>query len=172
MSAMDYDGDGRVSPFGKPDDALGSSARFLLNRGKYQRGEHWGYEVRAPAQRFAAAEHTRRGPAPALPAPMASRSHSPMRRRRCGCRSTAGRYSCSVRILRRESYNPSMNYALAICHLGDRILGAPPFIQPFPGLRTRADLGRNSGAANASDQGRFRHRRHRTAASATTPCKP
>ena len=32
-----------------------------------------------------------------------------------------------------RSYNPSMNYALAICHLGDRILGAPPFIQPFPG---------------------------------------
>jgi hypothetical protein len=32
-----------------------------------------------------------------------------------------------------RSYNPSMNYALAICHLGDRILGAPTFIQPFPG---------------------------------------
>ena len=32
-----------------------------------------------------------------------------------------------------RSYNPSMNYALAICHLGDRILGAPPFLQPFPG---------------------------------------
>jgi hypothetical protein len=32
-----------------------------------------------------------------------------------------------------RSYNPSMNYALAICHLGDRILGSPPFIQPFPG---------------------------------------
>src|SRR6266496_3159733 len=32
-----------------------------------------------------------------------------------------------------KSYNPSMNYALAICHLGDRILGAPPFLQPFPG---------------------------------------
>ena len=45
---MDYDGDGRVSPFGKPDDALGSTARFLVNRGKYHRGEHWGYEVRAP----------------------------------------------------------------------------------------------------------------------------
>ena len=27
----------------------------------------------------------------------------------------------------------AMNYALAICHLGDRILGGPPFIQPFPG---------------------------------------
>src|SRR3979411_1078272 len=45
---MDYDRDGRVSPFGKPDDALGSSARYLVNRGKYHRGEHWGYEVRAP----------------------------------------------------------------------------------------------------------------------------
>ncbi len=43
----DYDSDGKVSPFGKPDDALGSSARYLLNRGKYRRGEHWGYEVRA-----------------------------------------------------------------------------------------------------------------------------
>src|SRR6202012_1882134 len=32
-----------------------------------------------------------------------------------------------------RSYNPSMNYALAICHLGDRCLGGPPFIQPFPG---------------------------------------
>jgi lytic murein transglycosylase len=44
---FDYDGDGRVSPFGKPDDALGSTARYLVNRGKYHRGEHWGYEVRA-----------------------------------------------------------------------------------------------------------------------------
>src|SRR5437763_287291 len=44
---IDYDGDGRVSPFGKPDDALGSTAKFLVDRGKYQRGEHWGYEVRA-----------------------------------------------------------------------------------------------------------------------------
>src|SRR3954451_4642609 len=45
---VDYDHDGRVSPFGKPDDALGSSARFLVTRGKYHRGEHWGYEVRVP----------------------------------------------------------------------------------------------------------------------------
>ncbi len=44
---IDYDGDGKVSPFGKPDDALGSTAKYLVNRGKYHRGEHWGYEVRA-----------------------------------------------------------------------------------------------------------------------------
>src|SRR5947209_5783744 len=42
---IDYDHDGRVSPFGKPDDALGSTAKFLVDRGKYHRGEHWGYEV-------------------------------------------------------------------------------------------------------------------------------
>jgi membrane-bound lytic murein transglycosylase B len=42
---MDYDGDGRVSPFGKPDDALGSTARYFVERGKYRRDEHWGYEV-------------------------------------------------------------------------------------------------------------------------------
>src|SRR5262249_56710290 len=44
---FDYDGDGKISPFGKPDDALGSTAKYLVNRGKYHRGEHWGYEVRA-----------------------------------------------------------------------------------------------------------------------------
>src|SRR6201991_2504311 len=43
---MDYDGDGKVSPFGKPDDALGSTARYLVDRGNYHPGEHWGYEVR------------------------------------------------------------------------------------------------------------------------------
>src|ERR1700728_2691295 len=43
---IDYDHDGRVSPFGKPDDALGSTARYLVSRGKYHAGEPWGYEVR------------------------------------------------------------------------------------------------------------------------------
>src|SRR6516164_1793989 len=45
---FDYDGDGRVSPFGHPDDALASTARYLVQRGHYRRGEHWGFEVRAP----------------------------------------------------------------------------------------------------------------------------
>ena len=26
-----------------------------------------------------------------------------------------------------------MNYTLAIVHLGDRVLGGGPFVQPFPG---------------------------------------
>ena len=95
---MDYDKDGRVSPFGKPDDALGSSARYLLNRGKYHRGEHWGYEVRMRRRGIERqAGPTRHGPAPASPAPMASRFRSRTHRRRCGCRSPADRRSCWVR---------------------------------------------------------------------------
>jgi lytic murein transglycosylase len=43
---LDYDRDGRVSPFGKPEDALAGTAQYLVKRGKYRAGEHWGYEVR------------------------------------------------------------------------------------------------------------------------------
>src|ERR1700694_1529316 len=46
---IDYDGDGRVTPFGKPDDALAGTAQYLVKRGKYRRGEHWGHEVRGVA---------------------------------------------------------------------------------------------------------------------------
>ena len=94
---IDYDRDGRVSPFGKPDDALGSSARYLVNRGKYRRGEHWGYEVRAPAAPPAATAPMRPGPAPASRAPTASRFRNRMHRRNCGRRWRAGRASCSGR---------------------------------------------------------------------------
>lgn len=45
---VDFDGDGRINPFGKPDDALAGTARYLVERGKFQRGQTWGYEVRLP----------------------------------------------------------------------------------------------------------------------------
>ena len=32
-----------------------------------------------------------------------------------------------------KSYNPANSYALAVCHLGDRIRGEGPFAQEFPG---------------------------------------
>jgi membrane-bound lytic murein transglycosylase B len=131
---IDYDHDGRVSPFGKPDDALGSSARFLVNRGKYHRNEHWGYEVRAPggsseaSRTYAAwaAAGVSRADGQPFPQPNASaKLWVPVAG---GPAFLLGPNFYAVR-----SYNPSMNYALAICHLGDRILGAGPFIQPFPG---------------------------------------
>ncbi|MBX9711831.1 MAG: lytic murein transglycosylase [Xanthobacteraceae bacterium] len=131
---FDYDGDGRVSPFGSPADALASTARYLVNRGKYRAGEHWGYEVtgasgtgkgnrtyaawaasgvtRADGQRF-----PRSGDSAQLWTPESG-----------GPSFLLGPNFFAVR-----SYNPSMNYALAIVHLGDRILGGGPFRQPFPG---------------------------------------
>ena len=40
---VDFDGDGRIFPFGRPDDALAGTANYLLKRGKYRRGEPWGF---------------------------------------------------------------------------------------------------------------------------------
>jgi len=130
---IDYDGDGRVSPFGRPDDALGSSARYLLQRGKYRRGEHWGYEVRASGgpsgwQSFAQwqAAGVRRADGKAFAQPSAQAKlwiPTPGGPAFLLCRNFY-----AVR-----SYNPSMSYTLAICHLGDRLTGGGPFLQPFPG---------------------------------------
>jgi membrane-bound lytic murein transglycosylase B len=131
---IDYDKDGRVSPFGKPDDALGSTARYLVNRGKYHRGEHWGYEVRATGgssggnRTYAAWSAAGVSRADGQPFPQPNTSAQMWVPVPGGPSFLLGPNFYSVR-----SYNPSMNYALAICHLGDRILGGPPFIQPFPG---------------------------------------
>jgi lytic murein transglycosylase len=131
---FDYDGDGKISPFGRPDDALGSTARYLVNRGKYHRGEHWGYEVRSPSgnaggsRTYAAwqAAGVTRADGQAFPQPNATAQlWIPVNG---GPAFLLGPNFYSV-----KSYNPAMSYALAICHLGDRILGGPPFIQPFPG---------------------------------------
>ncbi|ABE63096.1 Lytic murein transglycosylase [Nitrobacter hamburgensis X14] len=130
---MDYDRDGRVSPFGKPDDALGSTARYLIKRGRYHRGEHWGYEVRASAGASASRTYAawatagvHRADGKPFPQPNASaKLWVP--------ESDGPAFLLGPNFFAVRSYNPSMNYTLAICHLGDRILGAPPFIQPFPG---------------------------------------
>src|SRR5947209_5782515 len=131
---FDYDGDGRVSPFGKPDDALGSSARYLVNRGKYRRGEHWGYEVRANggasggSRSYESWGQSGVVPAAGEPFPQPKATAQLWVPVPGGPAFLVGQNFYAV-----KSYNPSMNYALAICHLGDRILGAPPFIQAFPG---------------------------------------
>src|SRR5215208_7103315 len=131
---IDYDGDGRVNPLDRPDDALGSSAKYLVNRGKYRRGEHWGYEVRAP--RRSSDETSRsyeewqalgvtRADGQAFPNPgLTAKLWVPV---------TGGpAFLLGPNFYAVKTYNPSMNYTLAIVHLGDRVLGAGPFVQPFP----------------------------------------
>ena len=133
---FDYDGDGRVNPFGKPDDALGSSARYLVRRGKYRRNEDWGYEVRAP-KALGSGETARsyeawqklgvaRADGQAFPQPnLTAKLWIPVAG---GPAFLLGHNYYAIR-----SYNPSMNYTLAIAHLGDRVMGGAPFAQAFPG---------------------------------------
>ena len=136
---VDYNKDGRINPFGAPDDALAGSARYLLSRGKYQRGEAWGAEVRLPnggaalADRStwrSIADYQARGVRAADGRPLSAlaakaRLWQPMAG---GPAFLLGQNFYAVR-----SYNPSMNYSLAITHLGDRIRGQGPFVQDFPG---------------------------------------
>jgi hypothetical protein len=133
---IDYDGDGKISPFGRPDDALGSTAKYLVDRGKYHRGEHWGYEVRASgagnsshgSRTYAAWASAGIVRADGQPFPHPNTSAQLWTPEPGGPSFLLGPNFYSV-----KSYNPSMNYALAIVYLGDRIQGAPPFLQPFPG---------------------------------------
>ncbi|HEX4894287.1 MAG TPA: lytic murein transglycosylase, partial [Hyphomicrobiaceae bacterium] len=134
---VDYDQDGRVSPFGAPDDALAGTARYLQSRGRYRRGEPWGYEVRLPAgmaansteMRFIS-EWGRRGVtlASGKPFPRPAESARLWQPAAGGPVFLITQNFGAVR-----SYNPASTYALAIVHLGDRIRGDGPFIQPFKG---------------------------------------
>jgi lytic murein transglycosylase len=134
---MDYDGDGKISPFGAPDDALGSTARYFVERGKYRRGEHWGYEVRMPSalggrggdasRTYAAWQALGVTRADGEPYPQPTATARPWLPVAGGPAFLLGANFFAVR-----SYNPSMNYTLALVHLGDRCLGGGPFVQKFP----------------------------------------
>ncbi len=140
---IDYDKDGRVSPFGKPDDALASTARYLIERGNYRRGERWGFEVRGTSRSganrtYAAwqAAGVTRTSGEAFPQPKAAaKLWVPVAG---GPAFLIGANFYSV-----KSYNPSMNYALAIAHLSDRLRGEGAFVRSFPGgerVLTMAEL--------------------------------
>ena len=137
---VDFDRDGRINPFGRPDDALAGTARYLVERGKFRRGETWGYEVRLPAGfnagiadgktsktigQWKALGVTRVTGEPFPREADAARLAVP-----AGVQGPAFIYLQNLAALR--SYNPSTKYALAIGHLADRIRGGGPFVQPWP----------------------------------------
>jgi len=133
-TGMDYDRDGKISPFGRPDDALASTARYLVQRGKYRRGEHWGYEVRVPAgvrsgsRTYDAWRKAGVVRADGQPFPQPSATAKLWVPEPKGPGFLTGPNFYAVR-----SYNPSMSYTLAIVHLGDRIMGAAEVAPKFPG---------------------------------------
>lgn len=137
---VDYDRDGRANPFGKPDDALAGTARYLVERGKWRRGEAWGCEAKLPAgfntrladnksfrsyakwqalgaKRADGAAFARPDDQVKLWLPIAG-----------GPAFLVGQNFRAV-----YSYNPSASYSLALVHLGDLIRGNGGFRQQFPG---------------------------------------
>jgi membrane-bound lytic murein transglycosylase B len=133
---VDYDRNGRISPYGTPDDALAGTARFLIERGRYRRGEAWGCEVRLP-QGFGADRGMRSyaawrelGVARADGAGFARpddkvKLNVPVEG---GPAFLLGQNFSAV-----TSYNPAFSYGLAVVHLGDRVRGEGAFMQAFPG---------------------------------------
>lgn len=134
---VDFNGDGRVSPYGQPDDALAGTAQFLLKRGRYRRGESWGYEVRLPAGMAAASSEMMpiatwagRGVTQANGKPFPR----PGERARLWQPVAGGPvFLLTANFNAVRSYNPANTYALAIVHLANRIRGDGPFVQQFPG---------------------------------------
>jgi lytic murein transglycosylase len=132
---VDANGDGRISPFGPPDDAFAGTAQYLLKRGHYRRNEGWGYEVRLPAKTrsggvrtIAAWERLGVTRANGLPFPRPGEQARMWQPVGGGPVFLVTQNFQAVR-----SYNPADSYALATVHLADRIRGDGPFVQQFPG---------------------------------------
>jgi membrane-bound lytic murein transglycosylase B len=131
---VDYNGDGKISPYGPPDDALATTARYFVERGNYRRGEHWGYEVRMkrPITGTASRSYANwqalgvvRADGEPFPQPSATaRAWLPV--------AGGPGFLIGANFFAARSYNPALSYALALCYLGDRCVGRPPFVQQFP----------------------------------------
>jgi len=143
---IDFNKDGRISPF-QPDDALAGTAAYIAKRGRYQSGETWGCEVRLPGSfNLALADKkTKRSYAKWQQLGVARADGKPFARpgdemrlwlpERGGPAFLIGQNYYAIR-----SYNPSDAYTLALLHLGDLIRGDPDFQQQFPGGERRMTL--------------------------------
>ncbi len=130
--AVDYNGDGRKDIWGSLPDAFASAANFLRDLG-WQPGQIWGREVRLPEDfnlmlatmdvKKTLAEWSslgvRRSDGTALPqADMAGSIVLPQ-----GYKGPAFLVYDNFRTILR--WNRSINYAISVCYLADRIAGLP-----------------------------------------------
>jgi hypothetical protein len=109
-------------------------------RGRYRRGEDWGCEVRLPAGFNKALAHrsTARTYAKWQAFGLSRADGKPFARPGDQARlwlpvSGGPAFLIGQNFFAVRSYNPSMNYTLAIVLLGDRIRGDGPLVQQFPG---------------------------------------
>ena len=131
---VDFDRDGRVSPYGRPDDALAGTARYLVERGHYWRGEAWGHEVRIAGRASGGWRSYAQWQGLGLRRADGKAFDRPADRARLWIPERGGpAFLVGQNFRAVYSYNPSNNYTLALCHLGDLIRGGGPFRQQFPG---------------------------------------
>jgi membrane-bound lytic murein transglycosylase B len=137
--AQDWTGDGRRDVWGEdPADALASTANYLAAFG-WRSGVPWGVEVALPADfdpaladgdgwrdvaDWTGAGVTRIDGGP-LPAMGEAAILAP-----AGLKGPVFAISRNFAVLRR--YNNAVSYAMAVGHLGDRIMGGGPFVAPWP----------------------------------------
>jgi membrane-bound lytic murein transglycosylase B len=131
---IDYNGDGRISPFGPPDDALASTARYFVERGGYKRGEHWGHEVRVSGKPHGGTRSYAAWQALGIVRADSEAFPQPNTTARLWVPVPGGpAFLLGQNFFAAKSYNPAMSYALALVHLGDLCEGGGPFVQSFPG---------------------------------------
>jgi lytic murein transglycosylase len=131
---VDYDRDGRITPFGKPDDSLAGTARYLVERGGYRRGEAWGCEVTAEGRRPGGWRSYQQWQALGVKRADGTAFARPGDRAKLWVPVPGGpAFLIGQNFRAVHSYNPSTSYTLALLHLGDLIRGDPPFRQQFPG---------------------------------------
>jgi len=143
---VDFDHNGRISPYGAPDDALAGTARFLIERGRYRRREAWGCEVVLPERHRR--DHGYRSYAAWRELGVARPDGAAFARADDKVKLTVPVEDGPAFLIGQNfsavmSYNPAFSYALAVVHLADRIRGDGPFVHPFPGserLMTLAEV--------------------------------
>jgi lytic murein transglycosylase len=136
--AIDFDGDGKRDVWTSVPDALGTIANHLSELG-WQRGQRWGYEVRAPREvdctiaqpdvKAAIGEWLKRGYAPAFDRKLTAAELS----LEASLLLPAGPHGPAFLVTKNyfalKDYNYSDLYVLFVGHLADRIAGAGAFEQ-------------------------------------------
>jgi lytic murein transglycosylase len=137
-TGVDYNKDGRVNPF-QIEDAFAGTAKYLVERGKYQRGESWGCEVIVPAGHARLADNRTWRTYEKWHALGLTRAdgrtfdHGHHRARLWRPEAGGPSFLLGQNFYAVRSYNPSSSYTLALLHLGDLVAGRPSFKQQFPG---------------------------------------
>lgn len=138
--AVDLDGDGRRDIIHTHADALGSTARYLQDAG-WVKGQVWGVEVKLPASLVTKDEgrKVKRSLRYWKEKGVMAANGSPLRLSddiQAGLLMPAGVegpvFLVTANFDAIYRYNASENYALAIAHLSDRLLGKPAFVKAWP----------------------------------------